>query len=157
MNRKLIQSSAAVCSTLLLYSWGQPSASEPDTPKCDASQDELQKDIAKSCSSTSCTSNTIALPEPLSAIQWGNPCADQLPTDMEAVYSNLLEQAQVLASREQLTQALASINGIPKNSRHYAMAQRLQEDWSRELLRQATAEFHKANVANAISMLNSIE
>ncbi|MBD2020183.1 hypothetical protein H6F43_08285 [Leptolyngbya sp. FACHB-36] len=48
------------------------------------------------------------------------------------------------------------ISGIPKNSRHYEMAQRLQEDWSRELLRQATNYCRQAKVETAVSMLSTI-
>ncbi|WP_206754547.1 hypothetical protein, partial [Leptolyngbya sp. FACHB-36] len=67
-----------------------------------------------------------------------------------------LKQAQASASRDQIADAMNGISGIPKNSRHYEMAQRLQEDWSRELLRQATNYCRQAKVETAVSMLSTI-
>jgi hypothetical protein len=93
-----------------------------------------------------------ANPERLLEMQWG----DRLPSDLETVYDTLLQQAQVSASQEQFMQAIADTTGIPKNSRHYAMAQQLREDWARELMRQATRECQKANVTKAIAMLNAV-
>jgi hypothetical protein len=75
---------------------------------------------------------------------------------MEAVYDNLLAQAQALVGRDQLTQAVDLIAGIPKNSQHYGMARQLQEDWSRELLRQAASECQQGRVGKAILMLDTI-
>jgi hypothetical protein len=150
MNRSLIECGAVLCSTLVIYSWAQPSVSKATTQDCDATAKDT--DSQKNCSPVLLSSSTTAAPEQLIEMQWG----DRLPNDLEIVYDRLLKQAQVSASQEQFMQAVTDTTGIPKNSRHYAMAQQLREDWARELMRQATRECQKANVTNAIAMLNAI-
>ncbi len=75
---------------------------------------------------------------------------------METVYSNLLEQAQASAKQNQFTQAITTLAGIPKNSRHYEMAQQLQEDWSQELVGQASSSYQQAQLTTAITTLSAI-
>ena len=79
-----------------------------------------------------------------------------LPSNIEKTYSNLLKQAQDMASRDQFTEALATTSGVPKNSQYYTLAQQLQEDWSQELLQRAVGNCQKGQVTAAIAMLNII-
>ncbi|NJK54363.1 MAG: hypothetical protein HC936_19210 [Leptolyngbyaceae cyanobacterium SU_3_3] len=102
-------------------------------------------------------------PEPASRGEWsGRPFEqlqsqqNKLPRKMEAMYADLLNQSQAAASRDQLTEAIQTIAGIPTNSQHHELAQQLQEDWSRELVRQATNRFQQGEVAPAIALLKSI-
>jgi hypothetical protein len=88
--------------------------------------------------------------------EWGRDQSNRLPDDIEAVYGKLLDQAQAAANSERFASAIATITGIPKNSRHHELAQRLQEDWSREILRQASNHYQQAHVAIALSLLNAI-
>jgi len=94
-------------------------------------------------------------PEPIAELLWSDrPAA--LPKQMEAVYEDALKQSHTLASQNQLTEAIRIVAGIPSNSQHFAMAQQLQDDWSRELLRQATNECQQANVTKAIALLKAV-
>ncbi|HEY9657209.1 MAG TPA: hypothetical protein V6C65_02005, partial [Allocoleopsis sp.] len=80
----------------------------------------------------------------------------KLPKQIEAEYQELLQQAQTLANNAHTVQALAHITGIPKNSRHYEMAQQLQETWTQEILQQATQSYQQADVSTAIMLLAAI-
>jgi len=95
-------------------------------------------------------------PEGLMNADWGDRRSNKLPNTVEAVYSSLLEQAQILANRNQPATAIHKVAAIPTNSQHFKVAQQLQEDWSRELLREAKSECQQARVVKAISMLNDI-
>jgi hypothetical protein len=95
-------------------------------------------------------------PKNLLNLQFGNLQGNQLPDQMETIYANLLKRAQDSSNQGQFAQAIATVAGIPKNSQHYPMAQRLQEDWAQELLQQATQEWHQANMVKAIALLNTI-
>ncbi|WP_421658688.1 hypothetical protein [Leptothermofonsia sp. ETS-13] len=163
MNRQILSSGTIVCLAILIYGWTQSStsgASDYDcrnqAAKAGSSKAPNQLSSAeKHClpKAVIATSNTT---EPLFNLQWSQGGKDRLPNTMETLYSSLLEKAQALASREQFGQAIATIAGIPKNSRHYEMAQQLQEDWSRELLRQATLHCQQAQVKTAIAILQAI-
>ncbi len=163
MNRQILSSGTIVCSAILIYGWTQ-------SPTSEASDYACKKQVAKAGSSNAsqqlskaekhCLPKAVIAtssnPEPLFNLQWSQGDRDKLPNTMENLYSNLLEKAQALASREQFGQAITTIAGIPKNSRHYEIAQQLQEDWSKELLRQATLQCQQAQVKVAISMLQTI-
>ncbi|NJP09711.1 MAG: hypothetical protein HC866_09655 [Leptolyngbyaceae cyanobacterium RU_5_1] len=164
MNRQVLSGGTIVCSAMIFYGWAQSSASNPNSPECSdrsakpaSSRPSKQStDAKKHCSQLPTIEMGINIPEQLLNLQWGNRKSNQLGNNIETVYDNLIKQAQTLASRNQPMQAIAKIAGIPRNSRHYEMAQQLQEDWSRELLRQATGECQQARVAKALSMLNAI-
>jgi hypothetical protein len=87
--------------------------------------------------------------------QWSNS-SDRLPASMEGMYRDLLQQAQTAAEEAQFAKAVTLVSGVPKNSRHYEMAQQLQNDWSQELLQQATKLYQQADIAGALSILENI-
>jgi hypothetical protein len=163
MNRQVLSSGMIVCSALLICGWTQSSASDSHS---DCVNQSVQKDSSnapdkvggaeKHCLKKTTIATSSSTPEHLLNLQWGNRGTDKLPNNMETVYSNLLKQAQTLASRDQLEQAIATTVGIPKNSQSYGAAQQLQEDWSRELLRRATVYCQQAQVKTALSILNAI-
>lgn len=155
MSRQVLERGVLACSALALYGWAQPSVSEPAihhdceiAAKVSNSESRCLQSVQKSASK--------ANPETLATDQWSDRSSERLPDKMETVYGNLLTQSQGLVDHNQLTQAVDLVAGIPKNSQHYGMAQQLQEDWSRELLRQATSECQQGRVESALWMLNTI-
>ena len=159
MKSQLLNSGALVCSAMVIYGWAQAAASEPDRPICDAPQSALPA-IADNCSPVKHPPNLGSVPEKLLSLQWGNQRSAQvstpMPIGMESLYEKRLEQAQVAANREQFSQAIDAVVGIPKNSRHYELAQRLQADWTQEIVRQATEHCQKAQMKEAITLLETI-
>ncbi|MBW4472166.1 MAG: hypothetical protein KME45_17435 [Stenomitos rutilans HA7619-LM2] len=155
MSRQVLERGALACSALALYGWTQPSVSEPvihhdcETTARVSSTESRCLQLAQKP-----TSNTT--PERFTSNPWSDRTRERLPDKMEAVYSDLVVQAQALVDRNQLTQAVDLVAGIPKNSQHYGMAQQLQDDWSRELLRQAASECRQGRVGKALLMLNTI-
>jgi hypothetical protein len=127
--------------------------SEPSTHDCDVPKNA--QNTKKQCSTPTQSSIKSATPEAAKP-QWGNRHSQQLPEKLEAVYGDLLDQAQAAANREAFQEAMQQVSGIPKNSRHYALAQQLQEDWVREVVRQATTACQQARVTEAIALLDSI-
>jgi hypothetical protein len=89
-------------------------------------------------------------------LQWSALRLNQLPDQMEEVYDSLLQRAQTEANADRLEEAVTTASGIPKNSRHYAVAQRLQEDWSQALLQRATDRCQQGDMGTALTMLNAI-
>ncbi|MCY7321409.1 MAG: hypothetical protein LH660_06305, partial [Phormidesmis sp. CAN_BIN36] len=150
-------SSMIVCSALLINSGSQAAVSEINIQACEGVSDVA---IDNHCPSAM-QHSTTSVPEKLSNHQWSDQLQsqeqpDKLPSEMEAVYADLLTQAQASASRDQLTEAVNTVAGIPKNSQHYELVQQLQEDWSQELMRQATSHIQQAEIKPAIALLNSI-
>ena len=159
MSRQVLERGVLACSALALCGLPQPSVSEPmiqhdckPTSKVSSTKDQCLQNA------TSQTTSRVsgAAPEKLVNDQWSDRLTNPLPEKMEAVYGDLLAQAQALVGQNQFTQAVDLIGGIPKNSHHYGMAQQLQEDWSRELVRQATSEYRQARLGKALTMLNTI-
>jgi hypothetical protein len=89
----------------------------------------------------------------MDSVETGSPV---LPTDMEAIYRQTLDRAQTLANQEKFASAIAKVAGIPKNSRHFSLARRLQVDWSQALLEQAIQHYQTANLDAAKIMLAAI-
>lgn len=155
MSRQVLERGALVCSALALYGWAQPSASET------AIHHDCETTVKVSSTKSRClqlaqkpTSNPV--PERVTSEHWSDRSSVRLPNKMEAVYRDLVAQAQTLADRHELPQAVDLVASVPKNSQHYGMSQQLQEDWSRELLRQATSECQQGRVDKALLMLNTI-
>ncbi|MGV0027198.1 hypothetical protein [Phormidesmis priestleyi] len=150
-------SSMIVCSAMLVHQTLQATVSEASTEPCEGISNV-------SGANNHCPQATLqsvsTTPEPLPNHQWSDRLfglgSDKLPAQMEATYSDLLNQAQASASRDQLPEAVKIIAGIPKNSRHHELAQQLEDDWSRELVRQATTRFQQADVTTAIALLENI-
>ncbi|PSB28381.1 hypothetical protein [Stenomitos frigidus] len=155
MSRQVLERGVLACSALALYGWSQPSVSEPIIQH-DCKPTSKVASAKDSCAQSPSNRISSAAPEKLVNDQWSDRQNNPLPDKMEAVYSDLLAQAQALVGRNQVTQAVDLVGGIPKNSRHYGMSQQLQDDWSRELLRQATGEYEQARIGKALSMLNTI-
>ncbi len=159
--RMVASSSMIVCSAMLMAHGSQAAVSEANQP-CKKIATDFK--VKKQCSQLAQHSVT-ASPEQLDHHQWSdrsighlqtNEQLDKLPDKVEAMYADLLNQAQAAASRDQFPQAVKIVAGIPKNSQHYELVQQLQEDWSRELLRQATNHCQQAEVATAIALIDSI-
>lgn len=159
--RMVASSSMIVCSAMLMAHGSQASVSEANQP--------CKKVITDSKVKNQCSHpvqhSVTASPEQLDHHQWSdrfigqlqnNEQPDKLPDKVEAMYADLLNQAQAAASRDQFPQAVKIVAGIPKNSQHYPLVQQLQEDWSRELVRQATNHCQQAEVATAIALVDSI-
>lgn len=158
MSRRILSGGAIVCSAIMVYGWSQSAASEVNPPECEpqagtTNQASQQK---KQCVQKAGGILAIAeAPMRLLNLQWGNS-SQQLPGKMETVYHNLLAEAQAEANQDRFDAAIAKLAGIPKNSHHYEMAERLRNDWSREILRHATSHCQQARVDQAIAMLNAI-
>lgn len=150
--RLLISGGALLSSAFGVYGWMTVSPSIPAPIPFAGTQ---AADTDKT-SPTGASVEKTSTPERLTQIEWNDRQLETLPDSMEASYKNALEQAQEIAGQNQLTDAINTIAGIPKNSRHFAMAQQLQDDWSRELLRQAINECQQARVGKAIAMLDAI-
>lgn len=167
LKTRVLGGGAIACSTLLVYGWAQAAAPGKVAP-CPQSE-PLGESSAQPCTpvDTAAESPSILgmaptqlleqLPEPLVAL-WpgGHAWGDRLPEDMERLYEQLLTQAQSKASAAQFTQAISQISGIPKNSRHYELAYRLQQDWSQELWRQANQQYENAKLDAAQAILAKI-
>jgi len=78
------------------------------------------------------------------------------PQAIEQGYAQQLQAAQQEASRNRLPLAIERIAGIPRNSQHFDQASRFQEDWSKELLRQATAQYRQGDVQAAQATIAAI-
>lgn len=155
MSRQVLQRGALACSALALYGWTQPSVSAP-VMQHDCETTAKVSSLDSRCSQRTQTLASNTVPEGSTTNHWRDRVSERLPDKMEAVYGDLVAQAQTLTDRKELTQAVDLIGGIPKNSRHYGMSQQLQEDWSRELLREATSECRQGRVGKALLMLNTI-
>ncbi len=159
MKSQLLNSGAIVCSAMIIYGWTQAAASESDQPTCDA-RPPAAPTVTEDCAPPISLATLSNVPEQLLNLHWGQRRSEQasqpLPTDMENLYGQRLEQAQAAANHEQFSQAINQVVGIPKNSSHYELAQRLQADWSREIVRQATDRFQKAQMKPALTLLATL-
>jgi hypothetical protein len=159
MKSQLLNSGALVCSAMIIYGWAQAAASESDRPTCNARQ-SASPTIADDCTPPINLATLSNVPEKLLNLQWSQrPLAQAshpVPIEMENFYDKKLEQAQAAANREHFSQAINQVVGIPKNSRHYELAQRLQADWSREIVRQSTEYCQKAQMKQALTLLATL-
>lgn len=166
MNHRVIGGGAIVCSAVVFYGWMQPFTTKAGLPSCqDAPVNSNASTTAEAVSppqQANCSQPiTIPfvghLPElPSFNFQLSGFRSHNLLGQMEATYADMIQKAQELADRNQFAEAMAQITGIPKNSRHYATAQQLQDNWSRELLQRATKSYQAADVVTAIETLNTI-
>lgn len=153
MRHPVLESGAIVCSIVTLYGWAQTGVSKAQNPDYPV----LPEVVSSSRPAPLPRAAQAATPERLSQPQWGEELPlKKLPKDVERVYSQLLEQAQAIAQRQQYAKALPLIVAIPKNSQSYGLAQQLQEDWAREVLEQATQHYQQARVAKAMAILGAI-
>lgn len=166
MNHRVIGGGAVVCSAVVFYGWMQPLATKAGLPACQdtptdsktsPTSEPVQPPEQANCTQQGITSLISNLPDLLPFdLQWSQLRSQQLPGRMEATYEDMIKQAQELANRNQYAEAMSQTTGIPKNSRHYAMAQQLQENWSRELLQRATKSYQASDLVTAINTLNTV-
>jgi hypothetical protein len=162
MNQQILKSGTIVCSAIVLSGWAHAAAQNSSPDPGDASTDKTVKapnqisGIKHHRLQKASLFMGFNFPDRLLNLQWGSHASDRLPNNIEAVYAKQLNQAQALATREEFVQAVAIVAAIPKNSQHYSMAQRLQEDWSQELLQRATNQWQQAQVKPALAMIRTI-
>jgi len=160
-----------LCSAVLINTGSQATGSETSAQPCDPVS--TASDAKNQCSQTGqqqtgqqqTGQDAGVAPELIHNQQWSdrvleklqdNKQPDKLPKEVETNYSELVNQAQAAASRDQLAAAVETVAGIPKNSQHYEVAQQLEEDWSKELVRQATNHFQQAEVRTSIALIDKI-
>jgi hypothetical protein len=164
MNRWVLGGGVIVTSALTLYSWNSILVQSNDSKEGKKNVDFASLGFLKSLryggeekadrKPIPILSNVI---EMLTLErQWSNQNSDRLPVSMENMYRDLLSQAQTVAESDRLDEAVMMVSGVPKNSRHFEMAQQLQNDWSQELLQRATKLYQQADIAGALSILNRI-
>jgi hypothetical protein len=141
-------SSMIFCSAMLIHSSVQSAGAE-SSQDCDP-----VSTVSDSKNRCSTQQPADVSPEPLANQQWSE--SSRLPKEVETTYSELVNQAQSAASHDQLTTAVDTVAGIPKNSQHYELAQQLEEGWSKEIVRQATTHFQQAEVGTAIALIDKI-
>lgn len=163
MNRRILECGALACSAIMIYGWSNAAAFKVDSSNCSDRDDSTSSDatkqdakMTKQCLQKASLASIYDIPRQLFNIQWGNSESSLLPKKTDAIYDDLLMKAQTLASQGQFTEAIKLLEGVPKNSRHYKTIQQLEEDWSRELFRQANEDCQKGEMANAIARLNAI-
>jgi hypothetical protein len=162
MNQQILGGGAIVCSAAVMYGWAQSFPSDVSIDDCageligqvSAWVSQTEKQTQRRCLSAAMIPQLSQIPERL-PIPDRSP-SNKLPSNMESMYSNVLEQAQELANRDRLAEAITTAGGIPNNSRHHELAQQLQEGWSQELLQRATNHYQRADMPMAISMLSAI-
>jgi hypothetical protein len=164
-NFKIVASSGMIlCSAVLINLGLEAAGSETSTKPCDPIS--TTSDTKNNCQPIPTAQQGGAVtPEAAPNPQWSDRFAEQLsvnkqpdklPKEVETTYSELLNRAQAAASHDQLTAAVETVAGIPKNSQYYEVAQQLEEDWSKELVRQATNHFQQAEVTTSIALLDKI-
>lgn len=162
MKQRILGGGAIVCSAMVMYGWAQSSTSEFSigdcagelTEKFSAWFSQAEKQTQGRCLPTSLIPKLSQVPERLSIPNISR--ANKLPAKMEAMYGDLLAQAQTSANADRIAEAITIVAGIPKNSRHHDMSQQLQENWSQELLERATNRYQQADMPMAMSMLAAI-
>lgn len=91
-----------------------------------------------------------------SQLQSTQPENAKLPSDIEAMYKQLVQEAQAKANNSHLDQAIADVSSIPPNSEHFATANQLRERWFKDLLQAANEQHQQANLSEAIKQLKAI-
>lgn len=161
MNYLTLGGGAIACSAIAVYGWAQTPQGIQSCPGqwvesvSSLLTEQTAQQVAKPCSSNRWVPTIAAAPDRI-APQSDNTRLTKLPNNVEKVYHQLLKQAHTAANNDRLAEAIASAASIPKNSQHYDMAQRLQEDWSQELLQRASNCYQQADLTMAMTMLNAI-
>jgi hypothetical protein len=162
MNRWVLRSGAlasstvAVCGFIDVSALGLSESATTPSPLDPASPEAQAEDAATPTAKPSIqTAPDAFMPDALLSEVLGIQ-SRQLPNAIEETYDELLQQAQDMASHNRFTEALTTAAGIPKNSRHYDLAQQLQEDWSQELLQRAVAQCQQGQMTEAISLLKLV-
>ncbi|MBF2025184.1 MAG: hypothetical protein IGS48_00245 [Oscillatoriales cyanobacterium C42_A2020_001] len=163
MNRRILECGALACSAIMIYGWSNASAPKNNSSNCGDRAESTRPNprkhhtkLAKQCLQTASLASIYEIPRQLFNIQWGSSESTTLPKKTDAIYDDLLVKAQTLASQDQFADAIKLLEGVPRNSRHYKTIQQLEEDWSRELFRQANADCQQGQMAGAIARLDAI-
>ncbi|MDX2232314.1 MAG: hypothetical protein NW220_21955 [Leptolyngbyaceae cyanobacterium bins.349] len=158
MRYRVLEGGAIACSAVALWSlvaFPKPQSRqlcESSPPTTNSSSSSRKQD----CGSQHRLFRASIMPEHWFHFNWGRDRPTPLPSDLETVYAQLLHQAQTMADRDRWADAIAQVSGIPKNSRHYALAAQLQTDWSQEILQQAMERYHQAQLKSALQLLTNI-
>ncbi|MBD3881832.1 hypothetical protein IFO70_08705 [Phormidium tenue FACHB-886] len=161
MNRWVLKSGALVSSTVAICGYinaaalglAEPDSSPPpgSTPQEAAPKGDPSNPIKPIIQTAPDTFSPATFMSEVLGIR-----SQRLPNTIEKTYRGLLEQAQTMAGDDRFSEALATVTGIPKNSKYYNLAQQLQEDWSQELLQRAISECQQGQITTAISLLNIV-
>lgn len=81
---------------------------------------------------------------------------EPVPQDLEDSYESLIGQAQAQAKNDQFKQAILNLEGVPKNSQHFALAQQVKDEFSQSLLRRANDKYQKGDIQTALTMLDAV-
>lgn len=82
--------------------------------------------------------------------------AEPVPQDLEGTYESLIRQAQAQAKNDQFKQAILNLEGVPKNSQHFALAQQVKDEFSQSLLQRANDKYQKGDIQIALAMLGAV-
>mgnify|MGYP002777069193 CR=1 FL=1 len=156
MRHRMLEGGAIACSTILLYGGALPHDVNPNSESCKPLFPETDTPSRPPCSQPRSLHRASIIPENLFELGWGSNRINRPINELEMVYEDVLEQAQSIANRDRLPEAVLQLGGIPKNSRHYALAKQLQDDWSQELLQRAIQHHQQANLSAALRLLNTI-
>jgi hypothetical protein len=156
MRHRMLEGGAIACSTILLYGGTLPHDVNPDSESCQPPFPATDTPSRPNCSQPQALHRASIIPENLFDLRWGGKRDNRPINELEIVYEDVLEEAQTTANRDRLPEAIFHLGGIPKNSRHYALAKQLQDDWSQELLQRAIQQHHQANLSAALRLLNTI-
>jgi len=164
MNRRILECGALACSAIMIYGWTNSSTFKADLSNCQNHRDSSISSgkgkhnvrMPKGCLQKASLASISEIPRRLFNIQWGRSESTVLPKNTESIYDELLLQAQSFANQDRFAEAIKLLAGVPKNSRHYQTIQQLEEDWSRELFRQANEHYQHAQMGSAIARLDAI-
>ncbi|MDX2239074.1 MAG: hypothetical protein NW224_00145 [Leptolyngbyaceae cyanobacterium bins.302] len=159
MRYRVLEGGAIACSTVFIWGWASPPGLDSGSEICEspsATTPTKTPSLRQNCLQKSGLFSGGIVPESIFNLRWGGDQTNRPIKELENVYETVLTQAQETAKRDRLPEAIISLGGIPKNSRHYPLAKQLQDDWSRELLQRATQQHQQANLSVALKLLNTI-
>lgn len=159
MHYRVLEGGAIACSTVFIWSWTAPSNLTANSKPCQPLPSLPENPLAtpkQACLQKSSLLKSGIIPEKVFNLDWGSDRPNRPVPELEQVYEDVLGQAQAIAKRDRLPEAISSLGGIPKNSRHYPLAQQFQNDWSQELLQRATQHYQQANLGAALKLLHTI-
>ena len=81
---------------------------------------------------------------------------EPVPQDLEDSYEALIGQAQAEAKNDRFKQAILNLEGVPKNSQHFALAQQVKDEFSQSLLQRANDKYQKGDIQTALAMLGAV-
>lgn len=159
MRYRVLEGGAIACSTVFIWNWTAHPDLNLDGQLCQLlplASESTASSAKQACLQRSSLLGGGIMPENIFNLDWGGDHPNRPVQELEKVYEGVLVKAQALANRDRLSEAISTLGGIPKNSRHYPLSQQLLEDWSQEVLRRATQHYQQANLGAAIKLLHTI-